>query len=133
MILEKLLAAIERLTAALEANGGGAPPTEAPKKTRAQKAVEAAQAAPQPEPAPVPSPAPAAAPATQTPVSTVTMEQAISLTKDLAKKSRDAAVATLARHGAAKATELKPEILAAYVADVQAQLNPAPQAGDGLI
>lgn len=133
-MLEKILDALARLIAAIEANTaartGEPAATEAPKKTRAAKAVEAAQAAqPQPE-APAPSPAPAPAPAAAG--STVTMEEAISLTKDLAKKDRDAAVATLKRHGAGKATELKAEVLSAYVADVKAQLA-APAAGDGLI
>lgn len=129
-MLEKILAAIEALTAALNANTaartGEPAATEAPKKTRAQKAVEAAQAAPQPEPTPAPAAATATAPA-------VTMEQAIALTKDLAKINRDAAVKTLAKHGAPKATELKPEVLPAYVADVMAQLNPPKADGDGLI
>lgn len=138
-MFEKLLAALEALTAAINANTAAQGGAEAPKKTRAQKAVEAVQAAPT-APAPAaaapasvaaPAPAPAPAPAASGPVPT--MEEAISLTKDLAKKDRNAALATLVRHGAPKATELKAENLAAYVADVRAQLAPPAAAGDGLI
>lgn len=141
-MLEKILAALEALTAAVVANTAamGTAPADAVKgKTRAQKAIETANAGgatPPPAPAPSPTPpAPAPAPAV-TPGVPLTMEKAIELTKELAKVSREKAVAALARHGAGKATELKMENVPAYIADVLAQLAPQPAAapaGDGLI
>lgn len=131
-MLEKLLAAIERLTAALEAQASG---TTA-KKTRAQAAVEGAQAniaagaaqAAAPVATSAASPA-AAAPAAGGP----TLQDVAAVIKELAKVSRDQAVGLLAKHGAPKASELKPETFAAVIAEGRALLNPPPAAGSDLV
>jgi hypothetical protein len=141
MILEKILAALERLNANLEAGA-----TAEPKKTRAQKAVEtapaaaAAVAAAQSEPAPLQSapvvqtapPGPATAPVAAVPAGD--MKELSPLITQLAKTRRDDAVAILKSFGAANARELKPEHIAPAIEKFKTALAaPAASTGSDLV
>jgi hypothetical protein len=146
MILEKILAALERLNANLEAGAAAEP-----KKTRAQKAVEtapaaaaavaaAAVAAAQSEPAPLQSapvvqtapPGPATAPVAAVPAGD--MKELSPLITQLAKTRRDDAVAILKSFGAANARELKPEHIAPAIEKFKTALAaPAASTGSDLV